>query len=382
VLPDHFIWPISTNILLGSSAADGLNKTIKVSFSTPDATVPIPSHSACPAFIYANAGDNAYGRFLLDERSAAYLSPANSTERSRVPLVQIHDPFLRSQLLTAFWENVRKANFASSRFATLALIDLDQENDESISRTLGGHLVTAFHAYISPRGAGSLRAIAYGIVRNRMLTAPTLGLRIVSFRTFVAIADNVRPEGDLNDLLSDRLTIPGLTLRPLDRWSMVAKLISSDSPLAQQAFEAQQKADRSDDGLKYAWAVEAGRPSAATKQQYFNAYTLSPKDPTAKPEDWLTQSLRYFNAWNQQQLTEPYLNRALTQLPEIKRDRKIFFLGAWLGAFLGGQASSTALNDVHTWLAQPNIDPDLRRKVLENADELERTVRIRTRFPE
>ena len=89
-----------------------------------------------------------------------------------------------------------------------------------------------------------------------------------------------------------------------------------------------------------------------------------------------------FNTWNQQTLTEPYLKTALAQLPEIKRDRKIFFLGVWLGAFVGGQTSTTALDDVHAWLAQPNIDPDLRRKVLENVDELERTIRIRTRFPE
>ena len=98
-------------------------------------------------------------------------------------------------------------------------------------------------------------------------------------------------------------------------------------------------------------------PTLRTKADYFAAYTLSPRDPAAKPEDWLTQSLRPFNTWNQQELTEPYLKTALAQLPEIKRDRKIFFLGAWLAAFLGGQTSATALDDVHAWLAQPNIDP-------------------------
>jgi len=109
---------------------------------------------------------------------------------------------------------------------------------------------------------------------------------------------------------------------------------------------------------------------------------LPPTDPTAKPEDWITQSLRPFNNWNQSALTEPYLLRALNQLPEIKHDRKIFFLGAWLGAFIGGQQSAGALTTVRDWLAQPNIDPDLRLKVLESADELERTVRIRQRFPD
>jgi aminopeptidase N len=215
-----------------------------------------------------------------------------------------------------------------------------------------------------------------------MLNAATLGLRIVSFRTFVALADAPRTWGELQDLLNGDEKIPGLELRPLDRWNMVGKLISCGSPLAEAAFEAQQKRDQTGDGLKYAWAVQAGRADSATKQRYFDAYVLSPKQPGAEPEDWLTQSLRPFNVWNQQELTEPYLRRALDQLPEIKRDRKIFFLGAWLSAFLDGQTTGSALDVVHTWLAQPDIDPDLRRKVLENADELERTVRIRAKFPE
>ena len=384
VLPDNFVWPITTNLLLqeGNTNVSSRSRTLHATLDKADASIPVPPNTACPAFLYPNAGDNAYGRFLLDSKSVAYLAPPNKNDARDVPLTQIRAPFLRSQLLTALWENVRKADFAPSRYAQLALIDLDHEEDESISRILGGHLATAFHAYIPPNSGTDLRAVAYNITRRRMLQASTLGLRIVSFRTFVSLADEPRAWDDLNDLLTGKLTILGLELRPLDCWNMVGKLISSGSPLATNAFTVQQKADQSSDGLKYAWAVQAGRPDAATKADYFAAYTLSPKDSAAKPEDWLTQSLRPFNAWNQQSLTEPYLKTAMAQLPEIKRDRKIFFLGAWLAAFLDGQTSTTALEDVHAWVAQSNIDPDLRRKVLENADELERTIRIRTKFPE
>ena len=384
VLPDNYVWPISTNVLLqgGSGASDVHGKTIHATLDTAEATIHIAAHTMCPAFVYANAGDYAYGRFLLDARSTSYLASADKTGARGVPLTQIREPFLRSQLLTALWENVRKADFSPSQYARLALMGLDREEDESISRMLGGHLATTFHAYISANGANGLRAIAYAITRRRMLEAPTLGLRIVSFRTFVALADQPRASADVDDLLMGKLTIPGLEFRPLDRWNMIGQLISSGSPLAANAFATQQKADHSTDGLKYAWAVQAGRPNAQTKEQYFDAYTLSPRDASAKPEDWLTQSLRPFNEWNQQELTEPYLRRALDQLPVIKRDRKIFFLGAWLEAFLEGQTSEKAVDEVHAWLAQPNIDPDLRRKVLENTDELERTVRIRKKFGE
>jgi aminopeptidase N len=207
------------------------------------------------------------------------------------------------------------------------------------------------------------------------------GMRINSFRALTGIAETPAGRDTLKQLLSGKFVVPGVELRQLDRWNLIGRLVALNDSDAATIFAAEQQRDKSGDGQKYAWSVQAGAPTAEAKQQYFAQYLLSPTDPAAKPEDWLTQSLRPFNSWNQSALTEPYLRRALDQLSEIKRDRKIFYLGAWLGAFIGGQQSSTALTTVRQWLAQPGIDPDLRLKVLENADELERTVRIRQRFP-
>ena len=77
----------------------------------------------------------------------------------------------------------------------------------------------------------------------------------------------------------------------------------------------------------------------------------------------------------------PYLEKALAELPHLKRNRKIFFVNGWLGAFIGGQRSEAALSMVNKFLAtNPNLDRDLRLKVLENVDGLERAVKIRKKF--
>jgi aminopeptidase N len=150
-----------------------------------------------------------------------------------------------------------------------------------------------------------------------------------------------------------------------------------------QAFMAAEKAhDHSSEGEKYAYAAEAGTASAEVKARYFEEYVHS----ESIQEDWLTQSLRPFNSWNQATLTAPYLTRALDALAEIKQHRKIFFLGAWLDAFIGGQnnlqASQGAQVAVKAWLAGEKIDADLRLKVLQAADALDRTVAIKQKFPE
>jgi aminopeptidase N len=186
----------------------------------------------------------------------------------------------------------------------------------------------------------------------------------------------------LKHLLAGTVTVPDVKLRQLDRWNLVAALIARGDPEAEVLFAAETARDHTGDAKKFAFAARAATPDAKVKQEYFGAYTQAPGSAGAEPEDWLSQSLDPFNSWNQTALTEPYLRAALDQLAEIKRDRKIFYLGVWLDAFVRGQMSPQAENVVKQWLAQPGTDADLRRKVLENSHELERTVQIRQKFPD
>lgn len=98
------------------------------------------------------------------------------------------------------------------------------------------------------------------------------------------------------------------------------------------------------------------------------------------PEDFVTASLGSFNAWNQRELTLQFLKPALDALPQIKRQRKIFFINGWLSSFVAGQTTTAAQTIVNDFLKQPDLDPDLRLKVLEVKDDLDRTVRIRARW--
>ena len=88
-----------------------------------------------------------------------------------------------------------------------------------------------------------------------------------------------------------------------------------------------------------------------------------------------------FNSPKHSDLSLPYLERALKELPNLKRSRKIFFVNGWLAAFIGGQKSQEALDIVNKFLADnPNLDRDLRLKILENSDTIERAVKIRGKY--
>jgi aminopeptidase N len=156
----------------------------------------------------------------------------------------------------------------------------------------------------------------------------------------------------------------------------VESLVAQNDTEAAAVLAAEEKHDSSGDGKKYAYMAAAARPDAAIKKQYFDEYLHD----TARPEDWIEISLGSFNWWNQSDLTLPYLGPALDALPQVKRERKIFFMLAWLNSFIGGQQSAAAQKQVHAFLNTAALDKDLRLKILEVVDELDRTVKIRGKY--
>jgi aminopeptidase N len=287
------------------------------------------------------------------------------------------DLFERTTLWGSLWESLREAQLAPLDYLALTRNLLPGELDESLAQSLTSHTVTAMHRYINPQTRAELVSNFETMAHDRMLQAQEQGLRIVWFRTFRALAETQSGRDGLKRLLAGEAQIHGVQLRPLDRWSMVTALIAHADPDAEKVFAAERERDHTGDGLKYAYVAEAARPSAEAKQKYFDDYLHNPN----RPEDWVEQSLPAFNYWNESELTAPFLKPALEALPQMKRERKIFFVLNWLRDFIDGQQSAISDTQVHDWLKTANIDPDLQLKVLEAVDELDRTVKIRQRYP-
>ncbi len=311
VLPDGYTWPIANEVLL-QYAAGVEPERIRMNWLTPQADVPGVTGKACPAYVFANGGDEAYGRFLLDATSEAAVKP--------VLLGPVKpDPLLRSMLWGALWENVHTARSAPRGYVELVSQDLPQQDDETLARIQYGRSGGALQRYMSDAARTPLVPQLESIATDRMQNAPTVGLRLVAFRALSGVAETPAARATLKRMLAGKLTIPGVELRPLDRWNLVSRLIVLGDADAPALLAAEAKRDTSDDGRRSAWAVAAGAPDPAMKQRYFDAYLTRPKATDARPEDWLTQSLRPFNNVRQALLTLPYLQRSLDQLAEIKR---------------------------------------------------------------
>jgi len=361
VLNEGGHWPIRTQLLLAYDDAPA--ERLTVDLMGERAPVRELTGRRCPAYIFGNEGDFGYGRFLLDTRSRVAVT-------SR--LTHITDPFLRTMLLGALWEAVRETQMPPEEYVALVLKLLASENDEELAQSMLARATTAFQRYLSPAQRTELAPALEALCSQRMVSAEPLGLRITFYRAFRSLATTDTARQHLKDLLAGKFSVPGMELKPLDRWQIVRVLLTLADAEAERLFADERKRDISDDGRKLAYVVEASRSDEATKRRYFDDYLLNRQ----VPEDWIEGSLGGFNSWNQSQVTFQFLKPALEALPQIKRERKIFFVLSWLNAFIGGQQSAEALATVRDFLEAGKLDRDLKLKVMEVMDELERTVRI------
>lgn len=383
------------------------------------------------ALIFPNYGDYGYGIFLLDEKSRDYVLKNIQNEK---------DPFLRAMMWGALWDSVREGELDPRVFVELVVKVLmhkpdreggrntqgpdialanarayASEEDESTVATLLGRTGTALNYYIetmrkpdrpAPRGhpeadagreegrnaqsddyalanarasasSGDLRSRVEEMLIERMRSAPSPGQRITYYRAFLNIVSSEKGRGILKDILNLKFEISDLKLKTKDKFDIVARLLILNDPDAPRLLADLEKTETTDDAKRYAYAARAGIGTVSNKAKYWNDF-VSNKEIS---ESWIEAAFGPWNSIRHSDLTLPYLERALRELPNHKRNRKIFFVNGWLGAFIGGQRSAEALAIVNKFLADnPGLDNDLRLKILENVDLIERAVRIRERY--
>ncbi len=356
--------------------------------------------------IIPNYGDYGYGIFLLDDKSRDYVLKNIGREK---------DPFLRSMMWGALWDSVREAELDPKVYVELAIKSLPTEQDETIVSSILGRVGTAMNYYMSDTGGNAtvkerakparsgtlvntrvsarsdLRERLEDVLLDRLQHAPTAGQRITFYRAFVTNASTAKgrevlkamlAQGSSGDKRSPNAVSAGsrhsdTPLRTKDKFDIVTRLIILGDPDGLKLLADLEKTETGDDAKRYAYAARAGIASAENKAKYWSDFTAN-KDIS---ESWIEAAFGPFNSVRQSELSFPYLERALIELPNHKRNRKIFFVNGWLAAFIGGQKSEASLAVVNKFLADnPNLDRDLRLKILENVDLIERAVKIRSKY--
>ena len=231
--------------------------------------------------------------------------------------------------------------------------------------------------YLSDAQAKQFAPNIEKLLIEKIETAPSVGQKITYFRALQNIGSSEQTRRIFKDLLTGKSKLKDVELKTKDKFDLLTRLIVLGDADALKLLAELEKTETNDAAKRYAYAAKAGIATKENKAKYWNDF-VNNKEIS---ESYIESAFNVWNTPKQSELTLPYLEKALAELPNLKKNRKIFFVNGWLSAFIGGQKSAEALNIVNKFLADnPNLDKDLRLKILENSDNLERAVKIRAKF--
>lgn len=359
----NFVWPMKLRVRIQSG---GQARVHDVTLLRARTRVPTPRGGKFQ-YAIANFEDRGYGQFPLDAVSRKYLLA--HPEALRADLT-------RALVQESLWESVRESTFDPARYIELILARLPAERNDIIASGMLARLRAAHMRYLGEPRRAALGPRIEDFLSTQMLASASQSRRIEYFRAFADLARSEQGRSRLKDLISGKIGVPGLTLRSRDRFRMLQSLLAADDAEALRLQNELAAADTSGEGRRYAFAAAAAIPDAETKRAIFARFM----EDRRLPEAWIEEALAPLNNLEHSSLTAALLVPALAALSKIKQDRKIFFVNDWLENFVGGQTSGESLKIVQRFLANNKLDKDLRLKVLESLDTLERTVRVREKF--
>lgn len=358
-------WPLVLELLV---LRDDGRSTLQARTDSPRQPVDELIGRPAPRAVLVNPQDVAYGQFVPDTRSAAWLLEHAADEA---------DPLIRAAATSALFEAVREAELDPARFAEHVLAQLANETDADTHRWLLERLSTCLFRYLPDARAEPLRRRTRDLLLSQLEREPDSGRELHSFRHLATHA-----EGDDRALqlcrrvAADRDLPTGLTPGKLDRFRAAAALLAAGADDAAEVLQALEQRFSDEDVGKELFLARAAIPTADNKRSYWDRY-LVVDDP---PEQWTQASLSWFHWPGQGELTLPFLRPALERVDWVKQHRRIFFMPAWLDAFVNAHSSAEALGVVDAFLAEHELSDDVRRKLLQSRDGLARAVRIRAAF--
>ncbi|WP_187413232.1 ERAP1-like C-terminal domain-containing protein, partial [Streptomyces sp. WAC01526] len=327
--------------------------------------------SGRPALLLLNDQDLTYAKVRLDPVS---------WDTALGALSGLPDPLTRAVVWMAARDMVRDGELAPTAYLDAARAHLPYETDLALVQGVLAFARTQIADHYLPHSErhtalATLTALSRDILRRTEGPehGAEAGLRLTAVRAFIDSATT--PEG-IQDWLDDGSVPGGPRLDPELRWRILGRLATLGATTP-DAIDAELARDPSATGREGAARCHAALPDPAAKQAAWDA--LFTTDAGAALSNYLfTATATGFWAPEQHELLRPYVARYFTDVPALAAAR-----GPALAAAAGRYAFPDTFVEDETLrlgeacLADGDPSPALRRKLLDQLDDLRRALRVR-----
>jgi aminopeptidase N len=341
------------------------------SSSTPVASRASPNPAPAslppsPDWLLPGADGLSYGNFVLDSASRRALLAGAP---------RIADPIIRSSAYLAIWESVLDGQTPPAEMIGLALRGLDSERDELIVQQLLGFIRAAYWRFVPDVERRALAARIEESLWRQLERADGVSRKSAYWSTFVSVTLTENGIQRLRRVWSKDEVVAGLPLSELQYTSLAEALAVRDVPDAEfiLATEAT-RISNPDRQARFVFIRPALSRYGPVRDSMFARLT---RVGHRQREAWVVDALGYIGHPLRAEHAERYVARGLELVPEIQATGDIFFPLNWLNALLDGHQSPAVAEAVVRYLnTNRRLDPRLRGKVLQAADELFRAAQI------
>jgi aminopeptidase N len=328
-----------------------------------DTPVPDLTGQAAADLLLLNDGDLSYAKVRLDP---------GAWDRLAELLPTVDDPVTRGLLWVAAWDAVRDAERPIQDVVALLAAALPAEPEVSIVEHVLETARDAVDRYLDT----AERAAALATVREaagRLLAgaAPGGSHQLAGARGVAASSVDVT---ELRGWLSGNGVPPGLAVDADLRWRILCRLVVLDAAGLDE-IRAEAATDRTATGQRWAATCRAAVPDGTAKAQ---AWTVVTED-TALSGRLLVATAAGFWQPEQGDLCSSYVDRYFAEMPAMARIRTPYVVERLAAAAFPRYAVHPRTRaGARALLARTDIDPALRRAVVDEDDDLRRALAART----
>lgn len=337
---------------------------IPVLIDSADTEVNIVKGTPVPLFILFNSGGYGYGSF-----------PVDTAMLTKMHLLK--DPLQRASAYINIYENVLNGDKVSPvELVELYATNLGSETEDMIMTRMIRQMKNIFWQFLS----SSQRAEISTIIEPKLWNAISASSAAPRKRTLFELLTFI----SITPSSIDRIYSAWKTMKNTDGFELteddyiktacelaLRKPDIADSILAEQQRRITNKERKG----RLAFIAPSLSKDIKIREEFFSSLL----DKTNRQQtNWVVSALEYLHHPVRDTTGEKFLKRSLEALEEIQQTGGIFFPSNWLRASLNYYQTPSAAAIVQNFLDEnPNYNPSLKGKLLQEADDLLRVQKIR-----
>jgi aminopeptidase N len=250
------------------------------------------------------------------------------------------------------------------------------EENELLSNLLSGYLRSLFWKYLTEEERRLEQSKITDNLWSQLQKDLSPNKKKTLFSTFQMVAYTGASIQQLYDIWSKKIEISNLRLNKDDFTEMALHLALYEHPKSAEILEQAKNAlDNPDKLERFNFLLPSVSQDALVKSDFMESLTL---EKNRSKEAWTVSALNNINHPLHQEFALKHLRASLDLLDEIQKTGDIFFPKRWLSSTIGNHTSNEAYEIMQEYLSEnPNLNPSLKNKLWQAADDLHRVQLLR-----